>query len=751
MKPAKLWMFLVATWMIVAFLFAPHVLAQTGTPAEMSDPHGDQPFGSYQVSDIDQIGFENGALDVRIPLFIHHGRGFTHQKYWTYTNKNWFPASAPPCDPTVAECPPPDPPVWAYSDNSVIFSHHLRYIDGCGTGHQKQEDADYTYVDEFGTPHVFDVVTSPQTPVQPQCIHLKLVGYSLDGSGMKFDSTTGIITRKDGTQVQGPLYLPHDSNGNFIGSNGDGANTPSIGEIDTLGRDIQHLKGTLPSGTEYEDWISQDMNNNPQTTRIEWQRLPTSTNFGRPDVVESGPSLRLATKIDLPNGLAYQFTYDTGTTPGHYGELVRIDLPAGGYIRYEYGFISQIDGTRGVTKRVVSADGTPASEKFWGYSYPPTAPNSSVVVTDPDLNDTVRKFSTLTPYGTPVEIEAKYYHGAASDTPLKTVTTDYETITVNVGDGDDVSQTVRTLNRPIRVTTTLDNGLVSKVEMGYDPLPDTNGVISYSRSNVTEKREYDYGQNAPGALIRRTTYTYQHNANSNYATANIVDKVLNTTVYDGSGNPVAQTQNAYDGAGLTNTNLGSCQAPSGAPNHDYCAFSTGNQVRGNLTSVSHWKNTDNTWLTTSYTYDDLGNVLSSTDPGLHVTHYSYSDSWSGTSCIGSGVNTYAFITQITNHLNQRTQASYFSCPGLVQSKRDENDVVAGRAGTTFTYDGINRLLTENSADGGQTSFNYHSDTLPITITKTELATPNPSILSSVIYDGLGRTKTTSIDSDPLGA
>src|SRR5262249_40162042 len=155
-----------------------------------------------------------------------------------------------------------------------------------------------------------------------------------------------------------------------------------------------------------------------------------------------------------------------------------------------------------------------------------------------------------------------------------------------------------------------------------------NGVISFSRKNVIEKREFDYA----GALLRRTTYTYLHNANSAYADANIVDKVLTTVVYDNAGNTVAQTENVYDGTALANTNAGTCAAPSGAPNHDYCAFGTGNLIRGNLTAVKHWRNTDNTWLITNVGYDDLGNPVSSTDPGGHMTTVSYSDSWSGGSC-----------------------------------------------------------------------------------------------------------------------
>jgi YD repeat-containing protein len=215
---------------------------------------------------------------------------------------------------------------------------------------------------------------------------------------------------------------------------------------------------------------------------------------------------------------------------------------------------------------------------------------------------------------------------------------------------------------------------------------------------------------------------------------------------------VAKTQNVYDGTALANTNAsGNCQSPSGAPNHDYCAFGTGNTLRGNLTAVKHWRNTDNTWLVTNIAYDDLGNPISSTDPGGHTTTVSYSDSWSGASCIPPNVNTYAFPTEIKNALNFRMQASYYSCPGLAQSKRDENDILGGRTGATFTYDGMNRLLTATAADGGQTTFDYHGDALPLKTTKTVLATPDPSILTSTTLDGLGRVSQTSVDSDPGGS
>jgi hypothetical protein len=211
----------------------------------------------------------------------------------------------------------------------------------------------------------------------------------------------------------------------------------------------------------------------------------------------------VARKIDLPNGLAYQFTYDTGTTPGHYGELLRIDLPSGGYIRYEYTSRIDVNGpVRAVTKRAVSADGTAAGEKAWTYTYlqPPNV--STTEVTDPDGNKTAHVvgagFNSI-----PMETETRFYQGTA--TLLRTVKTDYETLLINVGDSEDPEVTERLLGRPIRVTTILDNGLTSKVEMDYDPQPDNNSVISFSRNNVIEKREYGYSSGAQFPLLRRTT------------------------------------------------------------------------------------------------------------------------------------------------------------------------------------------------------------------------------------------------------
>ncbi|NDQ55551.1 MAG: RHS repeat protein [Acidipila sp.] len=221
-------------------------------------------------------------------------------------------------------------------------------------------------------------------------------------------------------------------------------------------------------------------------------------------------------------------------------------------------------------------------------------------------------------------------------------------------------------------------------------------------------------------------------------------------VYAGtSTTPAAQTTYAYDGSALTQT--------SGAPNHDYTKFSYTNLVRGNLTQLSRWLNTTNTWLNTTNTYDDLGNLLSSTDPGTHTTRFSYSDNWANTACVPSGVNTYGYRTLATNALNQRVKNSYFPCTGLAQSIRDENDIVANRLGHIFTYDFINRPLTIGQPDLNnpaqditETSYNYHGDTLPPTVTRTDGITSSLNLVTTAIFDDMGRGKQRQLNSDPDG-
>ena len=159
-------------------------------------------------------------------------------------------------------------------------------------------------------------------------------------------------------------------------------------------------------------------------------------------------------------------------------------------------------------------------------------------MTDPLQNQTVyiRNFTDIT--------RARVYQGSAIGTPLREYAIEYLT---DVNEGSAVSL-------PTSIVTRLENGLVSKKEFTYDeatfdfyqcvmdqPFFCTqdnslivNVGVSTSRGNVLTAKEYDWGQGAPGSLLRTTTNEYLHDANSNYASANIVSKIIRQTVTDGS-------------------------------------------------------------------------------------------------------------------------------------------------------------------------------------------------------------------------
>src|SRR5262249_52694205 len=237
---------------------------------------------------------------------------------------------------------------------------------------------------------------------------------------------------------------------------------------------------------------------------------------------------------------------------------------------------------------------------------------------------------------------------------------------------------------PIRVTTTLPNGLVSKVETDYDnaltyhgPLDgittnvyncDADGVcqwqdqFTYPVTNYTgsygkalEKREYDWGQGIPGPLVRRTVTTYLWQTNSSYLSNNFMDLIASTTVYDGAGVQVAKTTYGYDEYALNSSGVSIQRNPNPV---------NGN-ARGNLTSVNHWLNTTNTFLSSHNGWSDTGEVQSSADPMNHTTTRLYDLAYAG-----------AFSTQTcspqTGTITHCVSGTYDVNPGLLTSLANEN-------------------------------------------------------------------------------
>lgn len=575
-----------------------------------------------------------------------------------------------------------------------------------------------------------------------------------DGTQVAWPVSTGVWSpNPDLNQRQTVLGPYKDSNGN--------SKTETAGGLDTLGRAIV----TQQNGTNQILYKVYDSSGVQRTYTLNFANVSLTTNFnlsgpyGPIQEVTGGARLSLSSLI-LPNGRSYTFQYE----PSGYGGITRIDLPSGAYITYTWGTLYTTGVSaeervhRYVTSRTVHVDG---QSYTWNISRIQTSDiypgEITTTVTDPLGNQSV--YVSLQGSVT----SAKVYQGSTSGTLLREFTIAYTAYGAPVGEGARV---------PSQIVTKLENGLQSKKEFEYEEvsydwsnciegdavscwpegglIPSTPWVTT--RGNVKEIREYDWGSGAPGPLVRRTTKEYLHANNSNYLSRNIVSNIIKETVFDGS-NPSAtdcleaygckaRTEFEYDSTAIT--------ATSGVPQHDYTNYGSTFIYRGNATKVKKWRNTDGALLTTSYIYDDLGNIRSITDTGSHTTTWDYNDNWSGTGCLPPS-NSLAYVKQVTNHLGHRVLLSRYPCTGLVQSRKDENDILAARPGVTFTYDLFGRTVTKLETDGqGQTTFAYN-DVPPVSVTTTSKITSALNLVSTAIQDGLGRVKQTQLTSDPEGA
>ena len=570
------------------------------------------------------------------------------------------------------------------------------------------------------------------------------------------------ITSASGTTFAlgsgGPTFT--DSNGNEVGS--------GAGSSDSLGRTIV----TEQDLTNHNQvlYSVHDSSGGAQTYTVNYSSMQAATSFhvnsgiyGNP-IVEGGGTRNVINSILLPtNGTftpTYTFTYEAGS----YGAITEIDLPTGAKINYTWDTFSDLDRThRYVSSRKITLDSN--TSYTWSISRTCYKLNGyctkiKSTVTDPANNQTV-----YISQGGEV-LSAQIYQGSAVGNPLRQYAIDYQG-----GDspnGDDIG------GLPIRITTTLDNGQVSKKEFDYEWFnftytqcgnPPTYGgcatgiVGTTSRGNVGEIREYDYGtvpgvygQGTPGGLIRKTDKTYLHNSNANYLTYNIVNKVLQETVYDSSNNAQkAQTQYEYDNYVATGSDLNPLLTASSAAQHDYTHFPTSFIYRGNATRVFRWYDSDNkAHRRSTYQYDELGNTRLIRDALGNATSYTYTDSFANSSCSPpTGENGQAWVSQVTNALTQNVKVVRYPCTGLVEAHKDQNDINVNGAGTTFSYDLRGRMTQKNLPDGGQVATSYN-DTPPVTVTATTKITSSLNLVGETIQDGLGRPRKTELTSDPDG-
>ena len=83
-----------------------------------------------------------------------------------------------------------------------------------------------------------------------------------------------------------------------------------------------------------------------------------NTAFGQSGITESSGSVSAITNLALPDGTAFSFQYDSGTSAGNYAELKSMTLPTGATISFGYTTFSDAYGNanRWINSRTVNTN-----------------------------------------------------------------------------------------------------------------------------------------------------------------------------------------------------------------------------------------------------------------------------------------------------------------------------------------------------------------------------------------------------------
>jgi hypothetical protein len=528
---------------------------------------GFKPFGTYDESSFDSVSTTNHNLNVNIPFFDYPQRGSLHTNLrFLYNNKNYI---------VRLNC--------TNSDNCVAYWSWA--IGAYGTPALFLEDGGITISSKVFT-YNGQVVTTYTANTSDGSVH-QLTG-NVHGGYESFDATgiwngNGAAVDRKGNGLNQSTWQLSDTNGNFLQrptgppysytdtlgrnlyattSSGDtsicrgplavtGATISSYPGPGGVSRQIQVCNATVTLNTHFGGFSQYGMISEIANNQQSWIQAI---------IVYDGQSWATS-----PQWVFEYNDADPGDPVGtNYGDLTKITLPTGGTITYTWTKWSNIAWcpgeltpmSRALKQRTINAnDGT--GDHITTYTF--ASGNVATTATDPAGNDTVHTGTGLSNSCTVYETQTDYYKGTGGNrTLLKTVQTAYSS-TSNPYDEYGDGTLTRANVVPTSVTTKWPTGggnyLVSQVQTDYDSSftvtdPSGNFTAGGTYKLLNEKREYGYGTNVPGPLLRRTAYTYAALTNSNYLNPNILDLVTQETVRDGSGNQVAQTNYTYDGTTL---------------------------------------------------------------------------------------------------------------------------------------------------------------------------------------------------------
>jgi RHS repeat-associated protein len=766
------------------------IFAQTLPPTTADDQMGLQPYQSYHGGDIDHIGLSNGTLSLDFPFLEYSQRGNLNLSFHLYYN-NQPEHYAIECipDPTpnnpnnqkcffawnftpVASLLPVDKGDvfvgWAgqmafYSTDSVVKVGGAANAvnDHYSNWSIQMADGSKHVLGNLGSFTWINTSTDNYSVASGPLEALDATGWRVNGSLTTDDYGTTAPALTQIVSPGGGLGGTEDANGNVITITGTTTAGEATGFSDTLGRQIpapptaQSASNTDTSTCPVPPQVALPVAfavmwtvPGPNGGSSNYKFCYASLTINRPPVNSSAPyqgtsNQNILQSIVLPDGHTWNFQYNDpgdgstyGGVPVNYGTLTQITLPTGGTISYTYVTTSSGDGSvcqnfgRFVATRTLNAnDGTGSHAWNYGYNTVNNGNNTLTVtttVTDPLGNYVVHTFNSLYAGDFCPAYEGQTQYFQSGGTLQKTVNTAYS---FNAGDNKNGPINVV----PAQITTSWPNGKTATVIRGYDSgfsytsFKGSTGLPGLYGKMLSESAS-DYGTNVAGPTLKTTSTSYLAFSNSSYLNANLLNLVSSTTIKDGGGCKLAETDTTYDEANYLTS------YPSSLPNGTH--VSPSNSVRGNPTTVtqqlfasSACPTTTQAGPTSHTNWFDTGEVYQSTDPLGNTTTHNYDPADGG-----------AYPTKTTNALNQFVTGTYDFNTGLLTSFTDAN----GNS-TSFAFDNMRRVTSitfpkDAAGNQPQTGFSYSAASagFPVTVTRTKSVTTGLSDSVTTTLDGLGR-------------
>jgi RHS repeat-associated protein len=740
-------------------------------------------YGSYEGGNVDRVNVKNGNVMLRIPLVSFPQRGSLKLSYSLSLNNSGFYYSKT-CDSSgwctgtwSRQFPKPSvstigPSVGMDQGLSLYASQQSINVGGIqGTTYYYYL---YTLTDFTGAQHPLGFDNNNLS-------HL----YATDGSGYLAVASGG--NAYEYSQQGNVSFNVYSSGGMkyaFPDKGGSGSATSitdpdgnaitigSTSTTDSVGRSIPAVGSMTTSTTgcpalnlAYQPligsatWSVPGPNGSTQNFLLCYTSVTYRTNLscsGTPTFCNQAVgSQNVIQSVVLPNGTYWAFAFDAANpsdnTSKAYADLLKVWLPTGGTISYQYTNWALPNYNRNLAQRTLAVgDGT---QNTWNYSR-----NSStglITSSDPLANDTVYTFSSLF-NGTCAagslngfETNRNIYAGSQTTGQLiRTITTTYQE-TVNPQ-----SQGVNTCSTtlPATIKTTLvdsgqsttttyaysDGGFVNTEPWCYPTGPTTDTCQTSSRvpatqtpfGRVTSTSITDYS----GSTMKTVNTQYQQQVSSSYKAANFLDLVASATILNGSGAQVGKTSYGYD------ENNGSPQG-----------------VYGHQTSVSKWLNTNSgivpcngttagSNVTTCSVFNAQGMISQTTDPNGNTTKYTYDSTGAFLGQIQYPDTTYGGST-----VHHNVGLSFDANTGLQLSSTDQNGNVTSRQ-----YDNMRRVTQISYPDGGLTTYCYTDEggtcskagaPYEVVVTKAISSSPTLNETSTIVVDGFGRLTQTQLNSD----